>query len=240
MTAATGGVTPPRRRGPLRRSPLVHLILAVLLLAVTQTLLIKPFQVPSRSMAPTLEVGDRILASRVAVAVSAPGPGDIVVFSRPDDWGPPTERTLLRTVAGWVGDVVGFGPSNQDALVKRIIGGPGSTVRCCSAEGLVQVDGVPLVEDYVVDDLPFIPGVNDCSTTPASPRCFAAISVPPDAYLVMGDNRANSADSVVACRGLTAPKESCARFVGREDVLGKVVAVMWPLNRVGVFSDDGR
>lgn len=238
MIAAVQGTTPPPRRGALRRSPFVHLILAVLLLAVTQTLLIKPFQVPSSSMAPTLEVGDRILADRIAFAVSTPSPGDIVVFSRPDGWGPRTERTLLRTVAGWVGDVVGFGPSNHDALVKRIIGGPGSTVRCCSADGRVEVDGVPLVEDYVVTDLPFTPGVNDCSTTLPSARCFASISVPSDEYLVMGDNRTNSADSVLACRGHSAPQASCARFVPREDVLGKVVAVMWPPNRVGVFSDD--
>ena len=219
----------------IRRSPFTHLVLAIVLLALVQGFVVKPFQVPSESMSPTLEAGDRLLASRIAYAVSDPGAGDIAVFSRPDTWGPRPERGALRIALGWVGDIIGFGPSNQDALVKRVIGGPGSTVRCCSAEGRVEVNGEPLSEGYVVSDLPFTPGVNDCSTTPASPRCFGPVTVPPDEYLVLGDNRANSADSVVACRGLSASGSECARFVPRADVIGKVVSIVWPLKRLQMF-----
>lgn len=239
MTPPASTASRPTRWRRIRRSPFTHLLLALVLLALVQGFVIKPFQVPSESMSPTLESGDRILASRIAYSVSTPGAGDIAVFSRPDSWGPARERSPLRVAVGWVGDVVGFGPSNHDALVKRIIGEPGSTVRCCTDQGQVEVNGTPLAEGYVVTDLPFTPGVNDCTTTPASPRCFGPVTVPDDAYLVMGDNRANSADSVIACRGTSSPSAGCARFVPRADMLGKVVSIVWPFDRLRLFTDGG-
>lgn len=223
----------PRARGwrRVRRSPVTHVIAAFIVLALVQLFLVKPFQVPSESMSPTLETGDRIVADRISLAVSDPAQGDVVVFSRPDAWKTDAApRGALRTAAGWVGDLVGFGPSNLDALVKRVVGTPGSTVRCCSAEGQVEVDGVALDEEYVRNDLPFIAGQLDCESAPTSSRCFGPIDVPEGQYLVMGDNRANSADSVVGCRGAPASTD-CARFVDRADMIGEVRAIVWPLDR---------
>lgn len=223
----------PRARGwrRVRRSPVTHVIAAFIVLALVQLFLVKPFQVPSESMSPTLETGDRIVADRISLAVSDPAQGDVVVFSRPDGWKTDAApRGALRTAAGWVGDLVGFGPSNLDALVKRVVGTPGSTVRCCSTEGQVEVDGVALDEEYVRNDLPFIAGQLDCESAPTSSRCFGPIDVPEGQYLVMGDNRANSADSVVGCRGAPASTD-CARFVDRADMIGEVRAIVWPLDR---------
>lgn len=239
MSAPASVAVRPSRWRRLARSPLTHLALAIVLFALVQAFFVKPFQVPSESMSPTLEAGDRIIASRIAYAVADPGAGDIAVFARPGSWGPRPDRGPLRTAVGWVGDLVGFGPSNQDALVKRVIGEPGSTVRCCSAQGQVEVNGQALSEGYIVTDLPFTPGVNDCSSTPASPRCFGPLTVPPEQYLVLGDNRANSADSVVSCRGRASPESDCARFVPRSDMIGQVVSLVWPLDRLRVFTDAG-
>lgn len=239
MSVLASAPARPTRSQRIRRSPLTHLVLAIVLVALVQAFLVKPFQVPSESMFPTLEAGDRLIASRIAYSVSDPGTGDVAVFARPDSWGQQPGRSTLRTALGWVGDIVGFGPSNQDALVKRIIGEPGSTVRCCSAQGHVEVDGEPLLEGYVVNDLPFTPGVNDCSSTPASPRCFAPITVPGDEYLALGDNRANSADSVAACRGIPTPSAECARFVPRANIVGKVVSVVWPFDRLRLLVAGG-
>ena len=238
MTASADRIPSLTRPPRAPRSPLTHLAVAVLLLAMVQGFVIKPYRVPSESMTPTLLTGDRILASRSAYAVSEPGAGDIAVFARPESWGSRPEHNALRVAVGWIGDVVGFGPSNQDALVKRIIGVPGSTVRCCTDQGQVEVDGEPLDEGYIAHDQPFIPGVIDCSTTPASPRCFPRIEVPEGAYFVLGDNRANSADSAAACRGLTTPAPDCPRFVPRDDMIGKVVAIVWPLERARLFDGD--
>lgn len=225
----------PRRWLGIRRSPITHLALALLVLAIAQAFVVKPFRIPSESMSPTLETGDRILVSRTAYIGSDPAVGDVVVFSRPRGWDATPERDPVRTAVGWVGDVLGFGPSNEDALVKRIIGGPSSSVRCCSADGHVEVDGMPLAEDYVLKDLPFTPGVNDCNTSPVSPRCFGPIAVPADSYLVLGDNRQNSSDSVIFCRGASSPPASCARFIRRSDIVGKVVMKVWPPTRFGVM-----
>lgn len=239
MTATTE--TPPRRTQwqPLRRSPLTPLVLAIVAVALLQASVIKPFQVPPESMSPTLQSGERILANRLAYALSEPGPGDIVVFSRPDSWGASPARSPLRTAVGWVGDIVGFGPSNQEVLVKRIIGEPGSTVQCCSADGRIEVDGQPRDEGYVASDLPFTPRVNDCTTSPASPRCFGPIIVPADQYLVMGDNRGNSSDSVISCRGDALSSSDCARFVPRSHIIGNVVSIVWPLDRARLFVNYG-
>lgn len=231
--------TPPRSRlQRIRRSPLTHLALALVILALVQLFLVKPFQVPSESMSPTLEAGDRILTSRIAYAVSSPGEGDVAVFSRPDTWETQSAPSPLRVAVGWVGDLVGFGPSNLDALVKRVIGEPGTTVQCCTADGRVTVDDTPLDEPYVVNDLPFSAGELDCTTVPVSTRCFGPIVVPDGQYLVLGDNRANSADSVIGCRGAPAAT-SCARFVPRDRLVGKVFAIVWPLDRA-LGPLDGR
>ncbi len=215
----------------VRRSPITHVIAAFVVLALVQLFFVKPFQVPSESMSPTLETGDRILADRISLSFSDPAEGDVVVFSRPGTWKTDAApRGALRTAVGWAGDLVGFGPSNLDALVKRVVGAPGSTVRCCSAQGAVEVDGVALDESYVRNDAPFVPGQLDCESLPASTRCFGPITVPAGEYLVMGDNRSNSADSVVGCRGAPVSAD-CARFVPRSDMIGEVRVILWPLDR---------
>lgn len=233
MSARDPDASPMRTRWQrVRRSPILHLVAALLALALLQAFVVKPFQVPSESMSPTLEAGDRILADRITLIASDPRPGDVVVFSRPEAWETDAAApSPLRRAAGWVGDLVGFGPSNLDALVKRVIGEPGTTVQCCTADGRIEVDGTTLDEDYVRNDLAFAPGQLDCDSVPASSRCFGPVTVPDGSLLVMGDNRASSSDSVVKCRGTTST-DGCARFVPRDQVIGTVFAIVWPLDRL--------
>ena len=128
------------------------------------------------------------------------------------------------------GDLTGIGRSHEQALVKRVVGTAGQTVECCTAEGAVTVDGEPLDEPYIHNDLPFIRDELDCESEVMSARCFGPVTVPEDSMLVLGDHRSNSADSVYQCRGLTPEQagEDCARFVRDEDVVGEVFFVMWP------------
>ncbi|HCJ54375.1 MULTISPECIES: signal peptidase I [Glutamicibacter] len=220
----------------LRSSPWVHLVAAVLLIALVHGFFIKPYVVPSGSMEPTLHTGDRIYVDRIQNAVQSPEHGDVVVFNASESWEPLEERSGIRWLAGAIGDAFGFGPSNHKALVKRAIGLPGDTVTCCSSNGAVEVNGQALDETYVYDEYPFIPGKLDCESKPASRRCFAPINVPAGQYLVMGDHRSNSSDSVYACRQPLAEAgtaQSCARFVQREDIVGEVFLRVWPLSRAG-------
>ena len=58
------------------------------------------------------------------------------------------------------------------------------------------------------------------------------VTVPEGSLLVLGDNRANSADSVVSCRG-RAEADGCARFVREDQVVGPVIARFWPPTAIG-------
>ncbi|KRE25890.1 signal peptidase I [Agromyces sp. Soil535] len=221
-----------RRRG---LSPWWHLLTALVVLALVQALLVKVYQVPSGSMEETLAVGDRILVTRVAYAGGGPARGDIVVFSASGAWdeGRPAEPISVATALKWIGGLFGIGPGVDRVLVKRVIGLPGEQVECCDAEGRVLVDGGPLTEPYVFEDLPFEAGSLDCASTPVSMRCFGPVDVPSGAYLVLGDHRSASADSVVGCRGAGPPSADCLRVVARGDVIGRADFVAWPPGRMG-------
>ena len=227
--------TRPRRRRGL--SPWWHLVIAIVVIALVQSFLVKLYQVPSGSMEQTLEVGDRILVNRLAYLGGGPARGDIVVFVADDSWdeGRADEPFSITTAIKWVGGLFGVGPGTDRSLVKRVIGLPGDTVSCCDLEGRVQVNGESLSESYVFENPDFELGGFDCSTTPASSRCFDEIVVPDDSYLVLGDHRGASADSVIACRGSTdaAAGDECARFVTREAPVGRAFFVVLPPGRFG-------
>jgi signal peptidase I len=209
-----------------------EVIIALVAVALVQAFLVKPFGVPSQSMEQTLRIGDRILVNRLDSDFAR---GDVVVFGHGNTWQeaklPPSNNVLMVAVRAF-GDLTGIGPSNTSYTVKRVIGLPGQTVACCSTDGKVTVDGKPLDEPYVYQDLDYAAGTLDCSSSPRSTRCFPEITVPGDNLLVLGDHRSESADSVIGCRGATEGPE-CARFVPENRVVGPVVLRFWPLGDIG-------
>lgn len=208
-------------------------MIAFVAFALVLTFVAKPYWVPSASMEQTLLPGDRVLVDRLAYRTADPRDGDVIVFEADDAWdaGTGAEPSPLKAAWIWLGQWTGFGPSGDHTLVKRVIAGPGQVVSCCSADGSVTVDGVALYEPYVSNDLPFTAGTLDCSTTPRSERCFGPVTVPRDSYLVLGDNRADSSDSVIRCRSAGADPATCARWATRPGVVGRVVAIIWPITR---------
>ncbi|MEZ5372184.1 MAG: signal peptidase I [Microthrixaceae bacterium] len=109
---------------------LVVLTVALLVAVGVKTYLFQAFSIPSASMSPTLEEGDRVLVSKLSTTFSMPDRGDVVVFRKP-----PTYR-----------------PGDPDApthLIKRVIGLPGETIS--GANGKVLVDGEPLDEPWLED-----------------------------------------------------------------------------------------
>ena len=199
---------------------------------MVQGLVVKAYQIPSASMEDTLMTGDRILVNRLDDTIAR---GDVVVFEHGDTWESsrrsPSENTVVN-VLRVVGTIVGLGPSTRAYTVKRVIATGGETVACCTDQGEVTVDGAALQEDYLGSNLPFSPGETDCSTTPRSARCFPPITVPGGSIFVLGDNRANSADSVVSCRARD-DAAGCARFVRVDQVVGPVIARFWPPTAIG-------
>jgi signal peptidase I len=100
--------------------------LALVLALGVRTFVIQTFFIPSGSMEPTLNIGDRILVFKLAYDFTNPATGDVVVFKAP-----PAEQC---------GD-----PSVTD-LVKRIIGLPGETI--WSERNTIYIDGKPLRQDW--------------------------------------------------------------------------------------------
>jgi signal peptidase I len=125
------------------------------------------FSIPSESMVPTLDIGDRIVVQKIFWSWHDIKQGDIVVFSRPPH------------------DTQCTGPESED-LVKRVIALPGQKIY--SAFGKVFVDGRPLNESYLPKPDPLgrpIPGAS----------AQHPYRVPAGDFYVMGDNRAVSCDS---------------------------------------------
>ncbi|GAA4108778.1 hypothetical protein GCM10022415_01560 [Knoellia locipacati] len=233
MTATTPHEAPQRRR---RRLPAgLEILLAIVVVALVQSFVAKPFGVPSQSMEETLRIGDRIVVNRTDTTVER---GDVVVFSHGETWQDSRLRptgNVVKDAVRKVGDVTGIGPSSTAYTVKRVVGMPGDRVKCCDSEGHVVVNGDALDEDYVFEDHTFRQADLSCDTTPRSSRCFPEIRVPSDRLLVLGDHRSQSADSVVNCRGGT-DAEGCARFVPMNRVVGPVVFRIWPLGTFGFVN----
>lgn len=220
------------RRRKLLRSPWLHALLALVLVALVQGFLVKVYRIPSGSMEQTLEVGDRVLVNRTAYLFSEPQHGDVVVFRKPDSWGPGADRSPLRSATGWFGELMGIGPGNTEYVVKRVVGAPGDTVACCDARGRITVNGEGIDEPYVYRDLPWLASPTACAGVARSPRCFAPVTVGEGQYLLLGDHRAVSEDSVSGCRAAAAP-DTCARTVGKAEVIGRVDGFLLPFSKWG-------
>ena len=76
-----------RLRGSESHNSLIELVVivavAIGLALLIQAFLVKPYRIPSESMEPTLDVGQRVLVSRINYKFSDPDRGDIVVFHPP-------------------------------------------------------------------------------------------------------------------------------------------------------------
>lgn len=197
--------------------------MAVLVIAVVQGFVVKIYRVPSGSMEQTLSVGQVIAVNRNSGAVER---GEIWVFNANESWLKEPKPTIdgPRNIAKWGLGLLGYGPGLEHALVKRVIGEGGDAVACCDTEGRVTVDDEPLDEPYIYEDFPFEAGSLDCSTSPRSMRCFDPILVPEGRYVMLGDHRSRSGDSVYPCRR-DAADEECAIFATEEDLVGKVIGV---------------
>lgn len=226
-------VTEERRQSlrPARRTrpwPIwLHLVVAIVVLGLVQGLFVKVYRVPSGSMEQTLPVGRLVAVDRISPRLGRHVERQqIIVFTKDESWPGWTRPTITgpKSLVKWLLGVVQIGPGLNDAMVKRVIGLPGDTVSCCSQDGSVQVNGASIQEPYIYQDLPFVTGTLDCTTTPASQRCFGPITVPSGSYLVMGDHRDDSSDSVLACRG-GASTQTCARFAKASHVVGFAIGV---------------
>lgn len=188
---------------------------ALVLSILVRTFLFQAFYVPSESMEDTLQISDRIIASKITTHFAGVNRGDIVVFRDPGGWLPdPVQPSGAGGLVREALTFIGLLPSNtgQD-LVKRVIGVAGDHVQCCDARGRIVLNGVALNESAYVK-----PG------DPTDQVTFDVI-VPDGTVFVMGDNRANSRDSRYHL-------EFDNGGVPVDNVVGRVVVVVWPLSAI--------
>ena len=104
----------------------ILVITFALVFGVVRPFVVEAFYIPSESMVPTLEVGDRVFVNKFIYRFRQPKQGDIVVF---------------KSIEG-----------EQEDLIKRVVGVPGDTI--VLSNGTLIVNGVPKEEPYVNHQLP--------------------------------------------------------------------------------------
>jgi signal peptidase I len=209
-----------RRRGVLLffRDILFILLAALLISFLIKTFLIRSFYIPSGSMENTLLVNDRVIVSLLTPELTPLQRGDVVVFSDPGGW--LGSEPVTRVASSPANDILAFvglaAPTDNDHLIKRVIGLPGDHVKCCNALGQMTVNGVPLDEPYI--NLP-------TGVTKSDPYTFDVV-VPKRDVWVMGDNRDQSADSAYH-----SARKDVSPFVPIKEVTGQAIMISWPFTR---------
>ncbi|MBN7821273.1 signal peptidase I [Bowmanella yangjiangensis] len=175
--------------------------------------------VPTGSMKPTILEGDRILVNKMAYDIRLP-------FS---------QISLKKLADPARGDIIVFESQKAgNQLVKRVVGVPGDVVEMrdnrlfINGEALTYVtqradtNGQDLVENLVgiEHSVRIKPGHQPLAN-------FPPVQVPENAYLALGDNRDNSADSRVI------------GFVPRHEIRGRAHHVLFSLNYDNFYLPRG-
>ena len=175
---------------------------------VLRSFVAEPFQIPSSSMVPTLEVGDYILVNKFAYGLRLP-----VLRTKILGLGEPRR-----------GDVMVFFPPhlNKTYYIKRVIGLPGDVISYRSKRLYVNGEAVPFEPLAVLPEgrarlqlgLAELGGKNHLQQVNLLRRSADfTVTVKPGHYFMMGDNRDNSSDSRVWGQ------------VSERDIVGKAFAI---------------
>ena len=197
---------------------LMTLLISLALAFGVQAFLIKPYTVPSGSMLPTIQLGDKVFSDRVTFRFRDPKVGDIVIFNPPmgarqqscyhQGYGADADGSTRPC------DVVSGDRDRSIVYVKRVVAVAGDTV--AFRGGFAYVNGRK--------DSFYHGQCSEASDPGQGCDLPVAIKVPAGTVFVSGDNRSGSADS---------------RFWGvvpTDWVLGKAFFVYWPVKRIGALK----
>ena len=159
--------------------------LPVFFIFILRTFMYEPYQIPSGSMMPGLQVGDFILVNKHSYGLKVNRIGRPFALASDPEYG----------------DVVVFIPPHVNVpYIKRLIGKPGDTIRYVNKK--LYINGSPIDQELISLNgtetllqetfLDFKRTIRLQGGSASYPEEF---SVPADQYFVMGDNRDNSSDS---------------------------------------------
>ncbi len=187
---------------------LVMIVAVALGLALgIQKFLVKPYRIPSESMVPTLQVGQRVLVNRIGHSFSKPAVGDVVVFHPPEGAGDGTCGVSRKARQPCPQAVP---RKESDNFIKRVVAGPGDRIKIL--DGHVYLNGKKQKE-------PFIRPCNGGGGCDLPDE----ITIPAGEYFMMGDNRGESDDS-----RFWGP-------VPDKWIIGGAFATYWPPGRIGLL-----
>lgn len=189
------------------------ILVAFILAMFIKTFLFQAFKIPSQSMVPTLNIGDRLIATKCIYRFREPKRGEVIIFRSPSD--------------------------PQKEFVKRLIGIPGDTLTI--KDGKVWVNGKAFKNpslnvhyyNMISHMAPYETNRHQYyDTRQGAYQVFfqglglknQTITVPKDAYFVLGDNSGHSSDS------------RYWGFIPTHMVHGKVLFVYWPLNKARIVK----
>jgi signal peptidase I len=198
----------------------VTILIAIGVVLLITTFLVKPFSIPSGSMENTLGIGNRVLVNRLVYRSRPIERGDIIVFDGTDSFVPAgdvPQRNPLSASIAWVGQSFGLVAPDSTDFIKRVIGVGGDRVQCCDAQGRITVNGIPLNETSYL-----YPG------DAPSMQTFDVV-VPEGSLWVMGDHRSDSADS------RSHMGDPGGGFVPESRVVGRAMVVLWPLTSLRIL-----
>jgi signal peptidase I len=191
-------------------------VIALVLASLIRMFLGLAFYIPSKSMYPTLKVGDRVVVSRLSYRLHKPHRGDVVVFRNPAYLARgkpnPAER-IIRSLF----EVVGARQPKEKNFVKRVIGLPGEKIMI--KDHAVWINGEKLEEKWLEPGVP-----SDWPNHEGE-----ELTIPKDSYFMMGDNRTDSADS----RYFQDPTGKPHPFIEEKVMVGRAFVRIWPVNRLG-------
>jgi signal peptidase I len=183
-----------------------------------QAFIIKPYKIPSGSMEPTLDVGQRVLVNRLKMHFGGPNVGDIMVFHPPE--GAEQEECGPTPHVVRLGGAACSAPIPKENtgtnFIKRVVAGPGDELYVREGHVYRKAKGK---SSFVREKDSYI---KECGE---SQECNfpTPIKVPPGHWFMMGDNRGESDDS---------------RFWGPVPtgwIIGDAIATYWPPDRIGIF-----
>src|SRR4051794_40105805 len=142
----------PSRMSKSRRAvteTVLLVVMAIVIAVLLRAFVAQAFRIPSASMVPQLEVGDRVVVSRLAYDSHQPRRGDVIVFDCPPAAGCPRndgDGFALRAVKT-LAEALLLRQPDVEEFIKRVIGLPGEVVS--GHDGHVWIDDHLLVEPYL-------------------------------------------------------------------------------------------
>jgi signal peptidase I len=201
-------------------------IIAGLAAWVLITFVARTYYIPTASMVPTLQIHDVLLVDKFEYRFHTPNRGDIVVFP------PPVPTT--------------------DDFIKRVIGRPGDRLEVRS--GAVFVNGVALSEPYIAEKPQYDLQIRDygifvreiggewerldssSANVPPKSQWTAPDRIPPNCFMMFGDNRNDSEDSHIwGFAQLSGRFATGARAGDRAGFTGRAFLIFWPFSQARIL-----